>query len=612
MSVVILQGDARQLPLPDASVDLIATSPPYYQMRAYTDGGERYEGQIGSEETPREYIANLLDATREWMRVLKPSGSMFVNLGDSYSSGQPFDNELTVGDAGWLAGLIDADGTITVRRTQQPQMRAPTFEGIIAVEQEDRAAVERAHAITGRGAICTINHSGCKPMYRWTASTQQARWIAERIWPWLRIKQRQALAIVELGRHRQEHSARGRWNPIRPEWTAYRERICRAVRAWNQRTPDDWEPPLLPVIGLPLRPRRVPPKSLTGLPWRFALACIDELGLILRRDIIWSKPSGLPESVSDRCRTSHEYLFHLVKEPRYYAAVDEIRQPHRPQSIARTRRNRFVPDLSQAGIDPADSCHPLGALPGSVWEIASAPLVVPERIEHAHCCGGQKRDGCEDGLTHHAAFPPALAKKIILGWSPSGICTGCGEGRRPVVDRPGLLGGDNNPDSRNGSRRRSTMDGGSREWAARTAMPDRVIGYACACTPVTDHPGSGLGTRRRDYNPAPHNRPQGTYGRHQAGEYERVGPWREYHFDRWVPAATRPAVVLDPFSGTGTTVMVADVLSRTGVGIERSQDYCRLAQWRTADPAERARALGVPKPPPVPQGQMDLFGDGVA
>ena len=55
---------------------------------------------------------------------------------------------------------------------------------------------------------------------------------------------------------------------------------------------------------------------------------MDELGLILRRDIIWSKPNGLPESVTDRCRSSHEYLFHFTVRPRYYAAVDEIREPH--------------------------------------------------------------------------------------------------------------------------------------------------------------------------------------------------------------------------------------------------------------------------------------------
>ena len=74
-------------------------------------------------------------------------------------------------------------------------------------------------------------------------------------------------------------------------------------------------------------------------------------------------------------------------------------------------------------------------------------------------------------------------------------------------------------------------------------------------------------------------------------------------------APTRPAVVLDPFAGTGTTMLVASVLGRIGVGVDRSMDYARLARWRTRDPGERARALGVPKPPPVPDGQGSLFDD---
>ena len=85
------------------------------------------------------------------------------------------------------------------------------------------------------------------------------------------------------------------------------------------------------------------------------------------------------------------------------------------------------------------------------------------------------------------------------------------------------------------------------------------------------------------------------------------GPVREYHFDRWIPAPMRPAIVLDPFGGTGCTALVADVLGRTGISVDLSMDYARIARWRTGDPGERARALQVPKPPPVPDGQESLF-----
>src|SRR6185437_15973149 len=93
VTAVVLRGDARRLPLPDASVDLIVTSPPYFGLRSYTDGGAHYDGQIGSEATPAEWVAALVECTREWVRVLKPSGSIFVNLGDKYGSGSRPDGE---------------------------------------------------------------------------------------------------------------------------------------------------------------------------------------------------------------------------------------------------------------------------------------------------------------------------------------------------------------------------------------------------------------------------------------------------------------------------------------------------------------------------------------
>ena len=85
MTAVIVRADARALPLPDESVDLIVTSPPYYGLRDYRDCDGSLAGQIGSEATPAEYIAALVECTREWVRVLKPSGSMFINLGDKYA-----------------------------------------------------------------------------------------------------------------------------------------------------------------------------------------------------------------------------------------------------------------------------------------------------------------------------------------------------------------------------------------------------------------------------------------------------------------------------------------------------------------------------------------------
>ena len=87
-TATILRANARDLPLDDNSVDLVVTSPPYFALRSYQDGGEHYAGQIGDEPTPAEFVDSLLEVTRECMRVLKPSGSLWVNLGDKYSGAQ--------------------------------------------------------------------------------------------------------------------------------------------------------------------------------------------------------------------------------------------------------------------------------------------------------------------------------------------------------------------------------------------------------------------------------------------------------------------------------------------------------------------------------------------
>ena len=53
MTARIIRGDALNLPLADGRVDLIVTSPPYFGLRSYQDGGEHYAGQIGSEADSR-------------------------------------------------------------------------------------------------------------------------------------------------------------------------------------------------------------------------------------------------------------------------------------------------------------------------------------------------------------------------------------------------------------------------------------------------------------------------------------------------------------------------------------------------------------------------------
>jgi len=64
-------------------------------------------------------------------------------------------------------------------------------------------------------------------------------------------------------------------------------------------------------------------KDLLGIPWRVAFA-LQADGWFLRQDIIWAKPNPMPESVTDRCTKSHEYLFLLTKSERYWYDQDAI------------------------------------------------------------------------------------------------------------------------------------------------------------------------------------------------------------------------------------------------------------------------------------------------
>ena len=68
------------------------------------------------------------------------------------------------------------------------------------------------------------------------------------------------------------------------------------------------------------------PKDIAGQPWRLVFA-LQDAGWWLRQDIIWSKSNPMPESMTDRCTKSHEYIFLLSKSERYYFDQEAIAEP---------------------------------------------------------------------------------------------------------------------------------------------------------------------------------------------------------------------------------------------------------------------------------------------
>lgn len=84
----VLVGDAatRLREIPDDSIDTIITSPPYFLTRRYASGPD----EIGTEDHVDTYVNRLVEVMAELDRVLKPTGSLWLNLGDSYSRGDRF------------------------------------------------------------------------------------------------------------------------------------------------------------------------------------------------------------------------------------------------------------------------------------------------------------------------------------------------------------------------------------------------------------------------------------------------------------------------------------------------------------------------------------------
>ncbi|TPM92706.1 site-specific DNA-methyltransferase [Mesorhizobium sp. B2-1-3A] len=82
MSVRILEGDCRTVlaGMPDGSINCCVTSPPYFGLRDYG-----VDGQIGLEETPDAFVAEMVAVFREVRRVLRDDGTLWLNLGDSYA-----------------------------------------------------------------------------------------------------------------------------------------------------------------------------------------------------------------------------------------------------------------------------------------------------------------------------------------------------------------------------------------------------------------------------------------------------------------------------------------------------------------------------------------------
>ena len=311
-------------------------------------------------------------------------------------------------------------------------------------------------------------------------------------------------------------------------------------------------------------PGGLKPKDLVGIPWRVAFA-LQADGWWLRQDIIWHKPNPMPESVTDRCTKSHEYIFLLTKSARYYYDANAIAEPVLESSTKRAAAG-FVTsprDDAVAGVSiGANERTRFGlrekfAMPStrnkrSVWTVTTKPFKG----------------------AHFATFPPDLIEPCILaGCPPAGKrcdCdhiiyspTGAGE-----IDDPSMLtgrAGMNRP-RRPGEGTRPITKREQRWHAEQMKASNHREDMAALTSEAFAHY-----TRTDDSGARP------------LPEALRLDFLRRGWITDAPPCAhpVEPAgTVLDPFSGAGTTGVVAVQHGRRYIGIELNPDYLEMSRKR--------------------------------
>jgi hypothetical protein len=273
---------------------------------------------------------------------------------------------------------------------------------------------------------------------------------------------------------------------------------------------------------------------MVPIPWLVAMA-LQADGWYLRSDIIWSKPNPMPESVTDRPTKAHEYLFLLTKSARYYFDADAVRETATYEGTVVKASN---PDTAKNGAKGKYGATAFGftqhdtVVAGrnirSVWNIATRPYPG----------------------AHFAVFPPELPERCIkAGSSEKGVCPECGAPWDRVVERD-----DEAPPSPSEQHRRKY----GHKSNATPRNPDRKDGGGLT------QGGFGMPTfRSTGWRPTC-----------------KCGPTMdEYHAAPHYPV---PAVILDPFGGSGTVGMVANRLSRRAILIDLNPEYLKQQMKRNS------------------------------
>lgn len=126
----IFTGDCRAwlAGLEAESAQCCVTSPPYWRLRDYG-----HPGQLGAEPTPRAYVEALVSVLEEVRRVLRPDGTLWINLGDSYA-----------GTGGGGQGVLGARASRTTRKTQAKRGDGLKYKDLVGIPWRVALALQEA------------------------------------------------------------------------------------------------------------------------------------------------------------------------------------------------------------------------------------------------------------------------------------------------------------------------------------------------------------------------------------------------------------------------------------------------------------------------------------
>ena len=609
--------------LPADSVHCCVTSPPYWGLRDYG-----VAGQLGLEPTPAGFVERLVAIFRELRRVLHPSGTVWVNLGDSYAGSWGAQSR---GHGGKHAANVSAISANQIRAAHRkssgtghvpnltdflnsqlkggmlfygrPDPRTPATQRpkVLIYDQSSPDGVLmpllRAKRITikqGEHYLGEVGHGFDSPVECWVSERVGRRIAADsdsegfldlpenvrvvvtaadadtdpafrpRLNP---VKDRQATLSVEVaGEPPAEGVARN--VPVRDAFASHTFRechlqidaVCKAVsladglhlpactRGHLRATEAGEQKVLLAGVGVEIQfddthhvhlvcedgivpysrlldkarrhRNRYRAKQEIGVPFMVRDALMED-GWICRQTIVWHKPNPMPHSVQDRCSPAHEYIFLLAKSPTYFFDNVAIFEPAVSAGRPMTRaagwaegKGRHCPTVQNGrggGRDTGEAC-PATRNKRSVWKVSGA------RFKGAH----------------FATFPAKLVEPCVLaGTSEKGVCPRCWSPwvrqvrKTRVPTRPGV-----------DTKCLPHSDGDTRTAKAKGWSKPLVIG-------------------NRD-------------PRRHVTRVETVG----WNAGCDCPAAEPiPAVVLDMFAGSGTTLAEAVRLGRRAVGCELNPQY---------------------------------------